>query len=344
MAAGGNRLRMAREACAALRDKCAALAEELGLCRAAEIESVEPLSGGVSSEIAVLRAAGRKFCVKFALEKLRVEQDWRAPPERNAAEYAWLSHASGIAPESVPELYGRSASLNGFAMEYLDPGEAVQWKGEILSGSFKTEDAAAVASLIGRLHAASCRAGIASPEFANSRTFREIRVAPYLLATASRHPQVASILEATARDLMRERPVLIHGDVSPKNILLRGGEPVLLDAECATMGDPAFDVAFLLNHLAIKALHLPELESALVAGSIAAWRQYKWLVDWESARDLECRACRLLPALMLARMDGKSPVEYLSAAEQDRARSIAIRCISNPPGSISEFLSGLRTE
>ena len=334
---------MAHEAGAALRDRCAALAEELGLCRAAEIDSVVPLSGGVSSEIAVLSAAGRKFCVKFALEKLRVEQDWRAPPERNGAEYAWLSFASGIAPESVPELYGRSASLNGFAMEYLDPGESVQWKSEILSGSFRPGDAVAAARLIGRLHAASRRAGPDSSEFANSAMFREIRVAPYLLATASRHPRIASILEATARDLMLERPVLIHGDVSPKNILLRGGALVLLDAECATMGDPAFDLAFLLNHLAIKALHLPELESALLAGALESWRQYESLVDWESARDLECRVCRLLPALMLARMDGKSPVEYLSAAEQDRARCIATRRISNPPGSIGEFLSGLGT-
>lgn len=334
---------MARDAGAALKGKCAALAEELGLCGAAEIDSVEPLTGGVSSEIAVLSAAGRRFCVKFALEKLRVKQDWHAPLERNGAEYAWLSHASGIAPESVPELYGRSASRNGFAMEYLDPDESVQWKSEILSGSFRTEDATSVARLIGRLHSASRRAGLDSPEFANSGTFHEIRVAPYLLAAASRHPQIATILEATASDLMKERPVLIHGDVSPKNILLRGGVPVLLDAECATMGDPAFDLAFLLNHLAIKALHLPELEPALLAGALESWRQYESLVDWESARDLEFRACRLLPALMLARMDGKSPVEYLSASDQDRARRIAIRCISNPPGSISEFLSGLGT-
>lgn len=334
---------MAHEAGAALKNKCAALAEELGLCRPAEIDSVAPLSGGVSSEIAVLSAAGRRFCVKFALEKLRVKQDWRAPLERNRAEYAWLSYASRIAPESVPELYGHSASLNGFAMEYLDPGESVQWKSEILSGSFRTEDAVAAARLVGRLHAASCHAGTNSSEFGNSKTFHEIRVDPYILAAASRHPQIAPILEATASNLMRKRHALIHGDVSPKNILLRGGRPVLLDAECATMGDPAFDIAFLLNHLAIKALHLPELRPALLAGSLESWREYATLVDWESARDLEHRVCRLLPALMLARMDGKSPVEYLSATEQDRARGIAIRRILNPPGSISEFLSGLET-
>ena len=115
--------------------------------------------------------------------------------------------------------------------------------------------AVSVAKVLARIHAASANSVRCRNSFRNQDDFLAIRIEPYLHFTASRHPDLARQLHELGEDLHRSRQALVHGDVSPKNILFRGKCPILLDAECATMGDPAFDVAFCLNHLAIKSIH-----------------------------------------------------------------------------------------
>ena len=63
----------------------------------------EPLPGGVSSDIWIVRAgASRTFCVKRALPRLRVAADWQAPVARNATEVAWLKQVAGLNRDFVP--------------------------------------------------------------------------------------------------------------------------------------------------------------------------------------------------------------------------------------------------
>ena len=320
-------------------EKCRTLIAELGVCSGDEVRSIEPLGGGVSSEIAAVDIGSCKICVKFALEQLRVKQDWRAPVERNKAEYDWLEFAAEVAPGSVPAVLGHSQSLNGFAMEYFGPANSTQWKNEILAGIFRKEDARAVAELLGRIHAASAAENFDSAKFQNLGDFRQLRVDPYLVAAADRHPLLAGTLLRLAKNLLSGKvSILIHGDASPKNILLRDGGPILLDAECATVGDPAFDVAFLLNHLTLKAIHLPQLKSELIESSTMVWRVYRGFVDWEDSRDLERRISELLPALMLARVHGKSPVEYLAERDIRKVLLAAETLLVDPPQCVSEFL------
>ena len=324
---------------AAFDKRCRELLADLEICNPGQVRSIRPLQGGVSSEIAVVDIGFRKICVKFALERLRVEQDWHAPIERNKAEYDWLEFAAQVVPESVPEVFGRSERLSGFVMQYFDPASSTQWKNEILSGIFRKDDAAIVAELIGRIHAASASGNFRSSNFQNLDAFRQLRVEPYLIAASSRHPRLARTLSKLAKSLLNGKfRILIHGDASPKNILLRDKGPVLLDAECATAGDPAFDLAFLLNHLTLKAIHLPQMMAELVEASAMAWQAYCNYVDWEDGSDLERRVSALLPALMLARVHGKSPVEYLSASETQTVLSATESLLIDPPQRISEFL------
>ena len=86
------------------------------------------------------------------------------------------------------------------------------------------------------------------------------------------------------------RLVMVHGDVSPKNILLGPGGPVFLDAECACIGDPAFDLAFCLNHMLLKCLWNPAARASFHACFEALSNAYLAEVNWEPAAAVERRA------------------------------------------------------
>lgn len=324
-----------------LEERCRALVAELRLGRPEEIRAIEPLTGGVASDIARVDLGTQQLCMKFALAKLKVAEDWRAPVTRNAAEYAWLQAAAEILPESAVRLYGHSARLQGFAMEFLAGDEVYLWKRALLAEEPDRGEAAQVGEMLGRIHAASTRPGFDSAAFHNRDDFQALRIEPYLEFTASRHPDLAEPLRRLAGMLYYRGEVLVHGDVSPKNIFFRGGRPIILDAECATLGNACFDPAFCLNHLVLKAVHLSASRQRLLAAVGDFWRAYAGHVIWEPAAELEKRTCELLPALMLARVDGKSPVEYLSEIARDRVRRLAIALIRHPASDFGQFIGRL---
>ena len=326
-----------------LSARSASLLEELGLCQPSEIVEAVPLAGGVASDIARVRFRDRTVCVKFALERLRVEQDWRAPVHRGRAEYAWLTAARRVRPGIVPALHGWSDAQGGFAMEYIGGPGVYLWKAALLAEEPDRGEAAKVADALGAIHAESTRAGFNTGPFRNAPDFEALRLDPYLRHTAGKHSDLAAPLVDMADALGRQDLVLVHGDVSPKNILLRDDRPVLLDAECATMGDGVFDVAFCLNHLALKAIHLPGSRARLVQAILAFWAAYRLHLTWEDPAAFEARVARLLPMLMLARVDGKSPVEYLSPAGQAKVRALARALIARPVahvGAVAAILAG----
>jgi hypothetical protein len=115
---------------------------------------------------------------------------------------------------------------------------------------------------------------------------------------------------------------------------------VLLDAECAWYGDPAFDIAFCLNHFLLKAVFLPQHQGELLQAFQTMVTSYLGEVRFERRAELEQRAACLLPALALARIDGKSPVEYLVGRtfEQDLVRSLARPLIARPAVSLAEIM------
>jgi tRNA A-37 threonylcarbamoyl transferase component Bud32 len=270
------------------------------------------LAGGVSSDLWRVDLPGRSLCVKRALARLRVAADWEAPVSRNAYEWAWMRFASRHRPDSVPELLAHDPEVGLFAMAYLPPEHYPMWKSQLLAGEVEVTTAAAVGQVLGALHAASAGDRRLAAEFATDDNFHALRVEPYLLATAAAHPGLADILQNLADRTAGTRLALVHGDVSPKNILVGPSGPVLLDAECAWYGDPAFDLAFCVNHLLLKSLVVPGRRAELLRSARVLAEEYVRQVDWEPRPDLETRAASLLPALLLARVDGKSPVEYLT--------------------------------
>jgi 5-methylthioribose kinase len=305
----------------------------LGLAAAGEPVQAVPLTGGVSSGIYRVDLRSGRYCVKQALPKLKVAKDWKVPVERVFAEIGYLRTVAAIVPGHVPRVLGEDTASKSFVMEFLGP-EYRNWKAELLAGQVDVETARAVGDVLGRIHAATADDAGLAQRFANDADFHALRLEPYLVETAREHPALAERLLALVERTAGTRRVLVHGDVSPKNILRGPQGPVLLDAECAWYGDPAFDLAFCLNHFLLKAAHRPAGARALMDSLRAFLRAYWPHVHWEPATALEARVATLLPGLTLARIDGKSPVEYLDEPQRDAVRRMAIVLLQQAPSSL----------
>jgi aminoglycoside phosphotransferase (APT) family kinase protein len=303
-----------------------------------------PLAGGVSSDIWRLDVGGRTICIKRALAKLKVAADWRVPVRRNLYEWRWFETVRALLPAAVPEPLAADPARGVFAMSFLTEADYPLWKAQLLAGHADVATAAAVGDRLGLIHARTARRADMAQRFPTDDLFHALRLEPYLLATARRQPAVARALTALAERTAATHLALVHGDVSPKNILVGPDGPVFLDAECAWYGDPAFDLAFCLNHLLLKHLAAPAASGALSASFTALAQTYLAHADWEPRAALEARAASLLPGLMLARVDGKSPVEYLTdEARKAVVRDVAIPLLLKPPAALTEVLGAWRS-
>lgn len=310
----------------------------LGLARVEDTVRCESLIGGVSSSIWRLDVQQQRFCVKQALEKLKVAQDWYASTERNGYEWKWLKFVADIDRTLVPELFGRDDATGLIAMQFLDPRQYQNWKADLLRGEVEVRLAENVGRHLARIHRHSTASKNLPQQFPSYAIFDQLRIDPYFRSLIAQHRYIAKQLHEIIDSLSDHRIALIHGDVSPKNILAKGCDPVFLDAECACIGDPAFDLAFCLNHLLLKMFVKPLAAGAYKDAFRALSRAYLEGVTWEPQEAIEARAARLLPALVLARVDGKSPVEYITNNHaKDAIRQFSVAHILGSSASLMEL-------
>ncbi|MGB6687130.1 MAG: aminoglycoside phosphotransferase family protein [Terracidiphilus sp.] len=275
-----------------------------------------PMTDGVSSEIYRVDDDDESFVVKRALPKLKVRDDWTANVDRNRVEQLCIEYVAGFLPQAVPRLRPGRKDRGYFAMEFLGP-EFASWKKILLRGEAKIEHAIHAATILGAIHARSAGDAEVASLFDTTANFEQLRIEPYLLTTASRHPVLQSAIHAEAKRLAATRICLVHGDFSPKNMMISPARFVLLDCEVAWYGDPAFDLAFLLTHLLLKGLYHAPRQIGLHEMSRTLWQRYvEETGDSIDTHALEPCVARLLPMLLLARVDGKSPVEYLTRPQQ----------------------------
>jgi aminoglycoside phosphotransferase (APT) family kinase protein len=289
-----------------------------------------PLTGGVSSDIYRVDLAESSLCIKRALPTLKVAALWQAPVERNRYEVEWMRVAAGIVPGAVPTILGEDPERGSFAMDWFEPETHPVWKAELAAGTVSVPFAARVGDVLGRIHAATADRDDIAARFPTDDIFYAIRLEPYLVATAGAHPDHGPRLVELVEATRRTGRVLVHGDFSPKNILHGPAGPVILDAECAWYGDPAFDLAFVLNHLLLKGLWRPMWRQRYLDAFGALVDAYAARVAWEPWATLDARTAALLPGLLLGRADGKSPAEYLSAADRDAIRAFAGDLLQRP--------------
>src|SRR5262245_9382678 len=319
-------------------DLVAAL-DRLGLVATGEQPRLAPLPGGVSSDIWRVDLPNGPICIKRALPKLKVAADWRAPVERNAYEVAWMETAGRLVPGSAPRILGHDPTAGLFAMAFLDPARHPLWKTELREGRADPAFAAAVGRSLAAIHAGTAGDPAVAGRFATDALSHALRLEPYLEPAARAHPDLAPALLHLVRTTAETKRALVHGDVSPKNILVSPDGPVFLDAECAWYGDPAFDLAFCLNHLLLKCRWNRAAAPAFLKCFAALAAAYAAGVAWEPWPALEGRTARLLPGLLLARIDGKSPVEYITeVGEKTMVRRVARQLLQAPTDRLEAIL------
>jgi 5-methylthioribose kinase len=297
---------------------------------------VRELSGGVSNVVLRVDVAGRApFVVKQCRERLRVAVEWLARLDRIWVEHATLGVLGDVLPAgTVPEVLFDDRAEYLFAMSCA-PDDATTWKAMLMEGRADAEIAAKLGTLLGTIHAEAPRHPALHTTLADTSLFDELRIDPYYRTTARAHPALADRFDAliASMALPEDQRTLVLGDFSPKNILVHGGGLILLDFECAHAGDPAFDLGFFLSHLALKRIHKglndPNDAPRYRALLDAFWSAY---CERVGPRDeLTKRAVEHTAACLLARVDGKSPVEYLDDKGRDVARTSALTLFASRP-------------
>lgn len=301
------------------------------LGRTDDPREIEVLSGGVSSIVIRIVTDEDAFVIKQALPRLQVTAAWYSRPERSLIETRCAIALAELVPGSVPEVVAMAPHRNAFVMRSAPAGSET-WKAHLMRGRVELADASMVGHLLGRIHARSATRNDLSREFADRSFFEELRIDPYLRYVASRAPALAPAIDEVVAELLEVGRCLVHGDFSPKNILIPPDDGVLLvDHEVAHWGHPAFDVGFVTSHLCLKAIRFrPRADTYLRAATVVL-DAYA-----EEARHLGVAmgrfAARVTGALVLARVDGKSPVEYLTD-EHDLAlaRRLGHAVVVEPP-------------
>lgn len=286
---------------------------------------VVELAGGVSNVVLRVDVGdGRPpFVLKQGRERLRVAMDWRAPLRRVWTECEALRVVGALLPGAVPAVLFEDRDDYLFAMECAPDGMAT-WKSRLMAGEVDLGVASRVGRLLGALHRRSAGHPALRGRLADTSLFEELRVDPYYRTVARAHPALKPALDDLITTMPAVPPALVLGDYSPKNLLVDGrGRLWMLDFECAHAGDPAFDVGFCLSHLVLKLVRARGRRAEVEAAG-------RFLAGYEAEAHTPDRSARHAAACLLARLDGKSPVEYRGELDQDLVRRLAAECLTAP--------------
>jgi aminoglycoside phosphotransferase (APT) family kinase protein len=309
-----------------------------GRIGADEHPAVRILAGGVSNRaVLVERPGGESWVLKQALAKLRVAVDWFSDPERIHREAQALRWLPRLAPPgTITPLIFEDDARHILAMRAV-PQPHDNWKTSLLAGRLEQDHVVQWGRLLGAIHRnAYERHDEIAPVFADRSFFESLRIEPYYCYAAELVPQAATFLQRLVDETRATRVTLVHGDYSPKNMLVYRSALVLLDHEVIHWGDPAFDLGFSLTHLLSKAHHLRELRGAFADAATLYWQVYRDTVGevvW--MRDLEARSVRHTLACLLARVAGRSVLEYLTPQERVRQQETVLELMAHYPQTIA---------
>ena len=311
-----------------------------GLIPAEAPTVVEPLGWGISNIVMKVSLPDDCFVFKQSLPKLRVKDDWPFDRARIFVERDCMALLGDLLPPgSVPCVRFSDDENFIFGMSCAPPG-GVLWKQALLDGQIELATARRAGALLADLHNRTAADPRVRTRFGSQSGFIQGRVDPYHWTAAKAHPDLALLIEAEVRRMLETRLALVHGDYSPKNIFAYADHVLILDFEVAHYGDPAFDTGFCLNHLMLKAIKFPERSAHYLMAGRTFWRAYSERLSPGLDSQIAAATIRELGCLLLARIDGKSKIEYITdEPTRDVARRLARDILTGSESSLDSLLA-----
>jgi aminoglycoside phosphotransferase (APT) family kinase protein len=323
-------------------DRLLSYLRDKGQVRPNETPRFTPLSGGVSNRTVLVQFPdGRAWVLKQALERLRVPTEWicdRGRIVREALGMEWLGRLAP--PGSITPLVFVEEDEHLLAMQAV-PEPHTNWKSLLLRGNVRQPHVIQFGVLLASIHRHSQGDAQLAQIFDDRKYFTDLRLEPYYRYTARQVPESQSFFEPLIAQMLDSRQSLVHGDYSPKNVLVYKEQLVLLDHEVIHYGDPAFDVGFALTHLLSKAHHLPACRSEFLGAACEFWKSYSaGAQSLTKATSFEERAVQHTLGCLLARVRGRSPLEYLDDCEKDRQARAVLGLMRRREMGLLELVDG----
>jgi 5-methylthioribose kinase len=324
----------------------------------AQYVAVRELAGGVSNVVLLVQVDGcDAFVLKQARGQLRVALPWFCSVERIWREVDTLRRCGEVLARrkplsgndelsaSVPQVLFEDRANYLYAMSAAPPHTV--WKTALLAGQVDPAIAVACGRLLGALHGGTWRNAEVAAQLDDRQFFDALRIDPYYRRIAEVHPQLREPINRLIESQDENRLCLVHGDFSPKNLLLHEHGQTLVDFEVGHYGDPAFDLGFFLTHLVLKAVYARADGERYLQLTTEFWNAYRRELASDASPDelqeLEARAVQNFAGCALARIDGKSPVEYLTDdSQRDAVRCFTAALLRDPPSTWTDSLDVVR--
>ncbi len=294
------------------------------------------------------RTPTRSWVVKQARPALERFPEYRVSTHRILVEARYYETVAAFDGAGVcPRVLAFDPEARVLVLE--DLGDVERLDGALACGADATPAARRVAAFLGAVHA--CSRGLDLAErFRNDEMQRlhgdHVFHLPYRENNLPLSPARRARAEAIRRDralveridaayarYLEPRGVLVHGDVQAGNVLLAPRGAVLLDAEIAHLGDPAFDVGVFLAHLLGPGLARGATDLAALE---TAWRAYADAAG-EAAPPFR-DAARIAGIELLRRAIGAAGAAWSeSDAAVERVIDAGVSLTASPPDCLDDL-------
>jgi 5-methylthioribose kinase len=297
--------------------------------------TVEVLTGGVSCVVLAVSNSEIDIVVKQALPELKTKAKWVADQRRAIVEADAMQTYHAITPDNVPQLIDCDPEAFTLTMSRL-PRSCTNWKIDMLEGRIHPEMGAKLGEVLAKWHNATAVDAAIKSKFLEGELFEQLRVSPFYRAVASKNMNLQDSINELIDEITTEKIALVHGDFSPKNIMATTDHsPVVLDFEVAHTGNPVFDLAFLSAHLLCKIIATDNQENKelLVQTATEFFNKYSQTTRLVISANLSKHTA----LIALARVEGVSPVNYLSPVQAERLMNLTKAALLGSSGSFAEL-------
>jgi 5-methylthioribose kinase len=298
--------------------------------------SAEDLEWGVSNVVLKVSWDDQMVVLKQSMPKLRVAADWPFDRRRTLVERDCLLLLGNLVPGAVPDVIFCDEDRFALVISCVPPGGTL-WKADLMAERVDETAAGRAGVLLGRIHRLSASGHRGRERFADQTVMIQGRTDPYHMTVAGKYPALAPAIEREVARMLARQVALTLGDYSPKNLFVYPDGVMAIDFEVAHWGDPAFDVAFCLTHLILKAIHFAPRSGPYLASAARFWDDYR---AEGAGLTQPADVVAELGCLLLARIDGKSPVEYITdESTRDVVRELAAHLITEGGDSVAGALA-----